>query len=81
MLDVSEIKSEALRLINAGVRGQHSNNRVIRLCEEVERLESALAQTKAEFDAAGVILRAYDAELVKWGIVVEIGVGEPWKQQ
>jgi hypothetical protein len=76
MMDIAEIKQEAMLLLNNHVRGQHSNNKVIRLCQEIERLESDNARLKSEYAAAGVLLQAYDAELVKRGIVVEIEARE-----
>lgn len=46
-IDVDEIKREAMNLAHNKVRGQHSNNKVIRLCQEIERLRAAV---KAEID-------------------------------
>ncbi len=37
-IDVREIKAEAMQMVAAGLRGQHSNNKVIRLCQEIERI-------------------------------------------
>lgn len=37
-MNVSEIKIEAMQMAAAGLRGQHSNNKVIRLCQEIERI-------------------------------------------
>lgn len=43
---------------------------------EIERLRAKLAEVEAEYAAAGVILQAYDAELTKRGIVVELRIGD-----
>lgn len=45
-LDVAEIKREALHLTKVRLRGQHSNNKVIRLCIEIERLQKRLGEAR-----------------------------------
>lgn len=54
-LDVGEIKREAMTLAANHVRGQHSNNKVIRLCIEVERLRALLADAPDSMEALRVI--------------------------
>lgn len=49
-LNVAEIKAEAMQMAGAHVRGQHSNNKVIRLCSEIESLRARVEKVEAERD-------------------------------
>ena len=53
-LDVAAIKQEAASMVAACIRGQHSNNRVIRLCIEVEKLSRFKAYVHKRLDDAGI---------------------------